>query len=80
MTKQNRQDAIEKPTIVHLGSKLEVRLGYVDPDGNVLPQDPLYLNLSGLSDSTFKEVQHQVDLRREAICAAIIEKLNGDSE
>jgi hypothetical protein len=64
-----------KPSIVHLGSRFEVRLGYLDDDGNAIPQEPFVLTISAITDSTFDEIQKQINDRREKLAEAIAQSL-----
>lgn len=75
MAKGNKQELSETPVIVHLGTKIEVRFGYLDEGGNVIPQEPLFLNVAGLSEEAFAEVRNQIEVRREALREAIAKSL-----
>lgn len=67
--------ATNKSTIVHLQSRIEVKFGYLDDDGNVLPQEPLVLSISALTDETYDEIKKQIETRREKLAEAIAQSL-----
>ncbi len=76
MASKNRQDVSDAPVIVHLGSKLEVRFGYLDPNGNVIPQEPFVLNISALTDDTYDEIRNKIEIRREKLVEMIAQSLS----